>query len=153
GGLDNFPMGTQTFELNTGGRYSPSANSWSATSTGANVPSPRTSHTALWTGSQMIIYGGSNQGGDPVSGARYNPGSDSWSTLNTPPYSAVRHAAVWTGSRMIAWGGYTNTPSPGPTNLGFRYDPSSDTYVTTNLTGAPSARHQHTGVWTGTEMI
>jgi hypothetical protein len=43
--------------LNTGGRYNPGMNSWTATST-ANVPSPRYFHTAVWTGNEMIIWGG-----------------------------------------------------------------------------------------------
>ena len=42
---------------NTGGRYNPSTNSWTATST-TNAPAGRSSHTAVWTGSEMIVWGG-----------------------------------------------------------------------------------------------
>ena len=45
--------------LNTGGRYNPSTDSWTATST-TNAPSARTYHTAVWTGSEMIVWGGYN---------------------------------------------------------------------------------------------
>jgi Galactose oxidase, central domain len=41
--------------LNTGGRYDPSTNSWTATST-TNAPDARYYHTAVWTGSQMIAW-------------------------------------------------------------------------------------------------
>jgi hypothetical protein len=42
---------------NTGGRYDPAMDSWTATSpTGA--PSQRFNHTAVWTGSEMIVWGG-----------------------------------------------------------------------------------------------
>ena len=41
----------------TGGRYNPSTNSWQATST-ANAPGPRQDHTAVWTGTEMIVWGG-----------------------------------------------------------------------------------------------
>src|SRR2546425_4630803 len=34
--------------------------SWSATSRGAGVPEPRERHTAIWTGTEMIVWGGVN---------------------------------------------------------------------------------------------
>ena len=43
--------------LNTGGRYNPSTDSWTATST-TNAPDGRYGHTAVWTGSEMIVWGG-----------------------------------------------------------------------------------------------
>ena len=45
------------FVPNTGGRYHPSTNSWIATST-INAPFARNFHTAIWTGSEMIVWGG-----------------------------------------------------------------------------------------------
>jgi hypothetical protein len=39
----------------TGGRYNPSTDSWTATST-ANAPDERNQHTAVWTGSEMIVW-------------------------------------------------------------------------------------------------
>ena len=56
-------------DLNTGGRYDPTSDSWVATST-SNAPSARDSHTAVWTGSDMIVWGGS---GDLNTGGRYSP--------------------------------------------------------------------------------
>ena len=45
--------------LNGGGRYNPVADSWTAvTTTGA--PAARYRHTAVWTGSEMIVWGGFN---------------------------------------------------------------------------------------------
>ena len=65
--------------LNTGGRYNPITDSWTPTSaTGA--PTGRGFHTAVWTGSEMIVWGGypnTNTGG------RYNPGTDSWTATST----------------------------------------------------------------------
>jgi hypothetical protein len=43
--------------LNTGGRYNPSSDSWTPTST-TNAPAARDLQTAVWTGSQMIVWGG-----------------------------------------------------------------------------------------------
>jgi len=47
-----------TWSQNTGGRYSPTGDAWTATSTGANVPPPRAAQTVVWTGTQMIVWGG-----------------------------------------------------------------------------------------------
>ena len=45
--------------FNTGGRYNPSIDGWTATTT-TNAPAGRYDHTAVWTGSQMIVWGGAN---------------------------------------------------------------------------------------------
>ena len=42
---------------NTGGRYNPDTDSWTTTST-VNAPDGRYGHTAVWTGNEMIIWGG-----------------------------------------------------------------------------------------------
>ena len=96
--------------LDTGGRYNPGTNSWTATSIG-NAPDPRSGHTAVWTGSNMIIWGG----GDSNTGGRYYPGIDLWvdtSITNAPP-SQFAYTAVWTGSEVIVWGGNGGSLSAG----------------------------------------
>jgi hypothetical protein len=40
--------------LNTGGRYNPATDSWMTTST-TDAPTPRIAHTAVWTGSEMMV--------------------------------------------------------------------------------------------------
>ncbi len=46
-------------------QYDPAGNTWAAiTTTGA--PSVRDTHTAVWTGSRMIVWGGSNNGPSPL---------------------------------------------------------------------------------------
>ena len=93
--------------LNTGGRYNPGTDSWTATST-TNAPDARYAHTAVWTGSEMIVWGGTDGSSFLNTGGRYNPGTDSWtatSTTNAPAARSV-HTAVWTGTEMIVWGGF-----------------------------------------------
>ena len=58
--------------LNTGGRYNPSTDNWTATSTN-NAPQGRVYHTAVWSGSEMIVWGGEDVSGFPASGGKYNP--------------------------------------------------------------------------------
>ncbi len=139
--------GTPDFycSLNTGGRYDPSTDTWMPTSMGANVPVESVSHTAVWTGTEMIVWGGSL-----TTGGRYDPSTDTWAPTSTGanvPTTRSEHTAVWTGTEMIVWGGYS-------TNTGGRYDPSTDTWTPTS-TGAdvPTGRYAHTAVWTGKEMI
>ena len=94
---------------NTGGRYNPGTDSWTATST-TNAPSGRYNHTAVWSGSEMIVWGGSDN--DFLNtGGRYNPSTDLWVNTSTTNAPTARdyHTAVWTGSEMIVWGGYNGS--------------------------------------------
>jgi N-acetylneuraminic acid mutarotase len=138
--------------FNTGGRYNPSTDSWTATST-TNAPSARAEHTAVWTGSEMIVWGGGDNTDFFNTGGRYNPSTDSWAatSLTNAPSTRTEHTAVWTGSEMIVWGGLAS--GPGDSNTGGRYNPSTDTWTKTNVTNAPSARRGPTAVWTSSEMI
>jgi len=133
--------------LNTGGRYNPSTDSWTATTT-TNAPTGRSSHTAVWTGSDMIVWGGT----EDTTGGRYNPSTNSWTATSTTnaPSGRFSHTAVWTGSDMIVWGGFGHTDLR---NDGGRYSPSTDSWIATNTINAPFRREFHTAVWTGTEMI
>jgi N-acetylneuraminic acid mutarotase len=121
---------------------------WTATNN-INAPGARGFHTAVWTGSEMIIWGGSalNTGG------RYNPSTDSWTATSSVNAPAGRgsHTAVWSGSEMVVWGGYDEHVVP--INTGGRYNPTTDSWTATSTTGAPSGRAVHTAVWTGSEMI
>jgi N-acetylneuraminic acid mutarotase len=135
--------------FNTGGRYDPVLDTWDAT-TLHGAPPPRESHTAVWTGSEMIVWGGGHGiEGSTDTGGRYDPSSDTWvpTSLVSAPHPRRYHTAVWTGSEMIVWGGSPSTATGG------RYDPPSDTWIATSVIGAPDARSRHTAVWAETEMI
>jgi N-acetylneuraminic acid mutarotase len=126
---------------------------WTATTT-TNAPVARAFHTAVWTGSEMIVWGGSAGGTNYLNtGARYNPSTDSWTAISTTnaPSGRQFHTAVWTGTEMIVWGGYDNVG--GEPNSGGRYNPSTDSWTATSTTNAPIGRVSHTAVWTGSEMI
>ncbi|MCX7753316.1 MAG: hypothetical protein N2443_10695 [Blastocatellia bacterium] len=136
---------------NTGGRYNPATDTWRPIST-TNAPSARGNHTAVWTGTEMIIWGGIGTLGPLNTGARYDPATDTWRPISTTnaPSARSNHTAVWTGTEMIIWGG---SDSRGPLNTGARYNPATDTWTPISTTNAPSARSGHTAVWTGSEMI
>jgi len=144
--------------FNTGGRYNPVSDTWQPT-TAAGAPTGRTGHRAVWTGNEMVVWGGWVYFPTPVyfnTGGRYNPATNTWlptSTFNAPE-ARTGHSAIWTGSRMVVWGGVASQSSLGPIySTGGRYDPASDDWAPTNTLGAPSARDGHTAVWTGSQMI
>jgi N-acetylneuraminic acid mutarotase len=139
-------------EVNTGGRYNPSTDTWTATST-TNAPEGRVGHTAVWTGSEMIVWGGTTLINFFNTGGRYNPGTDNWTATSTTnaPVGRELHTAVWTGSEMIVWGGVNG--DIGPYDTGSRYNPGTDSWTAMSTTNAPAARWFHTAVWTGSEMI
>ena len=110
---------------------------------------PRYWHTAVWTGSEMIVYGGmSSVGSIYGDGSRYDPATDTWTLLPAlgAPGPRQSHVAVWTGTEMIVWGGVYDP-------AGARYDPASDTWAPISTANAPSPRWNASVVWTGTEMI
>lgn len=146
---------SQEFSINSGGRYSPTLNSWIPM--GSNqIPVPRNDSIAVWTGNEMVIWGGAYipYTNNPIalaSGGRYSPTTDSWTpTSNTDaPTARYYHAGVWTGAKMVVWGGY-----PPATNTGGMYNPSTDSWQATSTLGSvPSARHSHTMVWTGARAL
>ncbi|HJQ24316.1 MAG TPA: BACON domain-containing carbohydrate-binding protein, partial [Blastocatellia bacterium] len=141
--------------LSSGARYNPANDTWITTST-VNVASGREGHTAVWTGNEMIVWGGNSSGYVIDTGGRYNPASDSWSATSRVNDASARyhHSAVWTGTEMIVWGGFGNDDQ-GATylNTGGRYNPASDSWTLTSTTLAPSLRGHHPALWTGSEMV
>jgi N-acetylneuraminic acid mutarotase len=125
--------------------------SWSGTTT-TGAPTARTRATAVWTGREMIVWGGQAAGTAVATGARYDPQSDTWTALPaaSAPTARFDHTAVWTGREMIVWGGWDGTTSA---NTGARYNPVTNAWTALTTTAAPAARREHSAVWTGREMI
>ena len=75
----------------------PCTDQWGATST-TNAPTARDGHTAVWTGSEMIVWGGGDTSDNCLNtGGRYNPSTDSWtatSTTNAPTARQQSHGSV-----------------------------------------------------------
>ncbi len=115
-----------------------------------NVPLTRAGHTAVWTGTKMIVWGGSTGGGETNSGGIYDPSTDTWISTFTPhaPEARKYHVAAWTGTEMIVWGG--ESVSSGNFGTGGLYDPQTLTWRSTAIdASAPTARERMLGVWIG----
>ena len=86
---------------------------------------PRYWHTAVWTGSEMIVFGGMSSVGTIYGdGSRYDPATDTWQLLPAlgSPGARQSHVAVWTGTEMVVWGGRADASrrplQPGDRQLG-----------------------------------
>jgi hypothetical protein len=87
--------------------------------------------TVIWTGTDVVVYGGGAIGSPAKGdGASYTYATNTWTTLPAPPTAAaarLQHVAVWTRSVMLAWGGaYGSTYR----DDGLSYDPITKTWDT-----------------------
>jgi hypothetical protein len=100
----------------------PCTDQWGPMST-TNAPSGRLEHAAVWTGTEMIVWGGLTGTisfeNETNTGGRYNPSTNTWTatSITNAPTARSSHTAVWTGSEMIVWGGSSGLN----TNTGGRY--------------------------------
>lgn len=129
----------------------------------------------MWTGSEMIIWGGraflelkagddrapTGYSYDPrtgkrtpivderyLDGAAYDPTTDSWRKLRPAPIEeGEAHRAVWTGREMILW-----VTGDTAALLGVAYDPAANTWR--NIPPHPFGdAFAYATVWTGKEMV
>jgi N-acetylneuraminic acid mutarotase len=145
--------------LNTGAAYDPSRDRWRLL---ADAPlDPRGWHTAVWTGREMLVWGGVEEPrsdcydcGYPSDAGAYDPRADTWREIDPGGLSGrVEHSAVWTGRWMIVYGGSApGGGQPGGKDDGAVYDPGSDSW--SRLPEAPiRGRYRHAALWNGHAMI
>ena len=145
---------------NNGARYNPTTDTWTAMAAAPVGFTNRADHVAVWTGTEMLVWGGCTNAnitlGIPRSdGARYNPTSNTWtpmSSVNAPTGRALA-TGVWTGTELIIWGGFLgHTNISSSLNTGGRYNPATDTWTPFN-TGQYTWSQEATAVWTGSKVI
>lgn len=129
-----------------GARYEPSSDQWLSMSNDA-APSGRRSPIAVWTGTEMLIWGGAAGGAPVPGGARYHEGNDTWTPVDSLGAPSARSGAAWawSGTELLLFGGRPG--GSGATSEGHAYNPSTDTWRALPAAGAPSARHDAFGVW------
>jgi N-acetylneuraminic acid mutarotase len=90
--------------------YSPATNHWRRL---ASLPSPRVGATAVWTGTQLLLWGGQNLGSSRIlrDGLAYDAGLNRWSSVPAAPLRVRSGSTVaWTGHAVVVWGGVIGTP-------------------------------------------
>lgn len=148
-GFDCGTCGHQCFGSCVNGQCS---DAWEPTAK-VGAPSPRAHHVAVWTGTRMIVWGGSSAGSTLGDGAMYDPDTRVWTPISSANAPAARQqaSAVWTGTEMIVWGGLGASGSP--LGDGAKFNPATNSWTNMSTVGAPSPRYQHTAVWAGNRMI
>jgi hypothetical protein len=116
---------------------------------------PRSEYAAVWTGKQMIVWGGYSGNTQYGDGAAYDPATRAWTKLAAGPLAGQDlPVAVWTGKDMLIFGG---SGTSGASSGGAAYDPATGTWRTLapiprslggNLTGSGSY-----AVWTGKVVV
>ncbi len=142
---------TASTPLGTGARFNPATGAWSTVTTTA-APSARLNHSAVWTGSRLVIWGGGGNTTLAAAGGLYNPATDSWTATATSGAPAARtlHSAAWKGREMLIYGGEANAILLAS---GGRYDPVANTWQPLTTTGAPPPVSRPLSAWTGAEWL
>lgn len=146
--------GAEDFTLsNTGFSYDPVTDEWAAIP--AAPLDPQTYPFHVWTGQELIVWGGSVYSWDccfigTTSGAAYNPETGRWRLLSDSPLGSRNPGVgVWTGTEMIIGGNGDQTDGDATWAA---YDPVSDSWR--RLPDPPvRAGNVYGGVWTGSELI
>jgi hypothetical protein len=140
---------------NDGGRYNPETDRWQPLST-HGAPSPRSQCAAVWTGKELLVWGGVGEGGAELNdGARYNPETDTWRAISgaSDLEPRMEPTGVWTGSELIVYGGMKFTGGEAAFRNGARYRPITDTWTPLPDDYSLPGRTGHTAVWTGERML
>lgn len=121
----------------------PRSPAWSALAP-QSVIDGRASHVAVWTGSEVWIWGGDGPSAVALDGARYSPATGAWTAIPAAPFSpAGERPACFTGTELVTWGGESGASAAAD---GARFDGASWRAI-----AAPSiaARFGHALVWLG----
>lgn len=115
----------------------------------------RRSAVGLWTGHQMVIWGGASGRDGTVlhaDGAAYDPATKTWTSLPPGPLSARAQAAsVWTGKSVFIWGGSID-PDGKPATDGALYTPADHRW--TRVPTAPVTNYGEVkAFWTGRVIV
>ena len=163
GGTEEYIQGTtpKTRLAISGGRYNPTTNSWLPM---RDAPlTRREGYSILWTGTHLIVYGGTLPSqstesgwvsGPTNTGAIYDPITDTWTGLPITSVSRTGHSAFWAGNKMLIWGGSIanpNWPYNTPTTSEDLFNVSN--FQWTNLQIPSDARVAGPAMWTGSELI
>lgn len=131
-----------------------SRTSWGSWTETASAPvGARLAPIGVWTGEDVLLFGGSNDGAAVNDGAAFSLEEDEWRLLSDAPLKrAFGRSALWTGEEMIVWGGETGTGSADRPDEGASYDPEADRWK--ELPASPVwSLAGHSAVWSGAQML
>lgn len=147
-------------------QYDPSNDRWTV---GTPVPGePRYRPAVVWTGSEVVVWGGEVDRPDPADpgfvhelslrdGYAYTPATNRWRAIPAAPIGAWDSVGVWTGHQVLVWGG-TSTRNQGAEQYrqarGAGWDPRTGAWTLIPQAPIPDAwGYQLAGAWTGRELV
>jgi N-acetylneuraminic acid mutarotase len=140
-------------DVSTGASYDPFTDTWHATSV-LGAPSARSFPAVTWTGSSMLVYGGSSAPGFRAinSGSRYFPEDDRWLPIPDGPadLSIASHGA-WAGGRWVLAVG--QAVPKGYRHAFLQFDPLLERWQRTDLTAEWDSYIAPPLVSTGSEVL
>lgn len=134
--------------------YDFAAKEWTATPSASLRP--RNLEAAVWTGEQLLVWGGWSERGERGDGAVWTPGRG-WSLMAASPLAPrTEFAWAWTGDRLLVWGGGAGSADNGEDEQvfgdGAAYDPATDTWH--RLADSPLEPRQGVdGLWVDGHLI
>lgn len=144
------PVGSGT-ALNSGKLFDPATSTWLDVLT---APIGRRNPVAVWSGTYVVLWGGTSGGSAIAGGALYDPSKDKWSVITNANAPSARSNVgwAWSGSELLLFGGRPG--GAGMTNDGYGYDPVANSWRKFSTMGVlPSARYDAFAAWTGTLLL
>lgn len=137
--------GTEMIVVGTvnSGAYNPATNQW------RSLGPTDSSAVVVWTGRQVLMWGGGCCGSFSATGSAYTPATDSWRPLPPSPLAGRADAAgAWTGTELVIAGGQNDEQTFADAAA---YNPATRTWR--RLSPLPAPRAGVPATWTGTEVI
>lgn len=131
-----------------GGIYDPAADAWRPLP--AAPLAGRFDHVAVWTGTEMLVFGGRDATEAFGDGAAFDPKAGTWRPLASrgAPSGRGSPGAAWTGRELVVIGG--RGPRGEARSDAFAYDPAKDAW---RSLGTTAPRDEPTAAWTGTQIV
>lgn len=122
-------------------------------------PDIRSGAAQVWTGSQLLIWGGSSGWSDEQpperDGMAFDASSNTWIAIPPAPIPGRSFPAyAWTGRELLIWGGWDGSYSeeePGTLSDGAAYDPATNQWRMLPPSGLTARAPLF--AWTGEELI
>lgn len=129
---------------------------WTPMST-EGQPAARFAPSAVWTGTEMVVFGGMDAQRNPMTGGgAYDPALDQWRSIAEPPVRPWNaDDAWWTGQRVLTAGCSYSFPietSVTTVRVGL-YDPAQNVWTESSSPAIDGADCQLLAAWSGTELL
>ena len=157
GGRDDC-TGCAQAPIATGALFEPGTGQWRAVPA---APAAAYSAAAVWTGTEVLVYGGLGADGREAPPMAFDPAAGTWRRLPAAPIrlraNTYHPQVVWTGEELFVWGGQPLTEQftqdPTQPDVGVAYSPGTNRWRTLPRAPVSSFRSEYAIAWTGSEVV